>query len=158
MNFSRYHLWLSEPSCLLLAACFQSLTVLIFIERINPSRSFAIAKRSTDVVTLREERFKNHRIHEKYTHMPTIVSLNGSSRLILFPLLCPSLSNSSTRIHVGRNATIAHHCEHKKNTHTVHTTCTTKFDIVSLSTESSVHLSPFLTTLYYHANLSLFLS
>lgn len=116
MNFSRYHLWLSEPSCLLLAACFQSLTVLIFIERINPSRSFAIAKRSTDVVTLREERFKNHRIHEKYTHMPTIVSLNGSSRLILFPLLCPSLSNSSTRIHVGRNATIAHHCEHKKKT------------------------------------------
>lgn len=105
-----------EPSCLLLTACFQPLTVLIFIKKINLSRTFAITKRSTDVVTLREERFKNHRIHEKYTHMPTIVSLNGSSRLILFPLLCPSLSNSSTRIYVGRNATIAHHREHKKKT------------------------------------------
>lgn len=148
-----------EPSCLLLTACFQPLTVLIFIKKINLSRTFAITKRSTDVVTLREERFKNHRIHEKYTHMPTIVSLNGSSRLILFPLLCPSLSNSSTRIYVGRNATIAHHREHKKkNTHTGHTTFTTKFDIVSLSTESSIHLSSFLAALYYHANLSLFLS
>lgn len=97
-----------EPNCLLLAACFQPLTVLIFIKKINLSGSFAITKRSTDVVTLREERFKNHRIHEKYTHMPTIVSLNGSSRLILFPLLCPGLSNSSTRIHVGRNATTLH--------------------------------------------------
>ena len=63
--------------------------------------------------------------------MPTIVSLNGSSRLILFPLLCPSLSNSSTRIHVGRNAIIAHHCEHKKKKTRIQDTRLTRLSLIS---------------------------
>lgn len=63
--------------------------------------------------------------------MPTIVSLNGSSRLILFPLLCPSLSNSSTRIHVGRNAIIAHHCEQKKKKTRIQDTRLTRLSLIS---------------------------
>ena len=73
------------------------------------------------------------------------------------------LSESLQFEHTHTRRTKCNHCtplrtQKKKNTHTGHTTYTTKFDIVSLSTESSIHLSSFLAALHYQANISLFLN